>query len=148
MWWECPKGLSRELSKMWRSTKAPYCSVRLFWHSSPYRHSNSGLGISLWETFEVSHRVYTGLLLQYTQYWYLCTSICHNIQRCTYRNYPGTYIRGTTCSEGNASCLTQLYASSDYVHRQVYVLLLWGTFHMGWEVKHPMLGLYKRSEIP
>ena len=59
----------------------------------------------MWETLKVSHRVYTGVLLQYTRYRYLCTSICHEISRYTYRSYPGSYIQGTTCLEGSASWL-------------------------------------------
>ena len=109
-WWEGPKGLLRELSKTWRSSWAPCYSVRFFWHSSPCSRSDSGLGISTWESFEVSYHVYTGVLLQYTQYWYLCTSVCHYNSRYTYRSYPKSYTWGTTCSMSSTFWLPWLWA--------------------------------------
>ena len=148
MGWEGLKGLLEELSKMWHSSRVPCYSFRLFQHSSPCHHSNSGLGISIWESLKVSHHVYTGVLLQYTQYRYLCTSICHYNLRYTYRSYLRSYIQGTTCSVGSASWLPWLWASSDCVQRRASVSLLWDTFHMGWEAKHPILELCKRSEVP
>ena len=92
--------------------------------------------------------VYTGILLQHTQHRYLCTLVCHDISRYTYHSYPRSYIWGTTCSEGIASWLPRLWSSLNCVQRRASVSLLWDTFHIGWEAKHPMLGLCKRSEIP
>ena len=65
------------ISETWHSFKVPCCSVGLFLHSFLCGHLNSGLGISLWDTLEVHYRVYIGVLLQYTRYRYLCTSVCH-----------------------------------------------------------------------
>jgi len=134
---------------MWRSFGVSCCFVRLFRHSSTQCHSDSGLGFSYGGTFEVSSRVYTRVLLQHTRYRYLCTLFCHDISRYTYRSYPRSYIWGITCLEGSASWLPRLWLSSDCVQRRASVSFLWDTFfHIGWEAKHPMLGLCKRSEIP
>ena len=51
---------------------------------------------------------------------------CHDILRYTYRSYPRSYIRGTTCSAGNASWLPQL------------------PYGVGSKIP----GLYKRSKVP
>ena len=96
LWWEGPKGLLRELPETWHSFGTPGYPVELCRHSSPFYHSNSGLGISSWEILEVSCHVYIGVLLQYTQRQYLCTLVCYYIQRYTYNSYSGSYIRGTT----------------------------------------------------
>ena len=56
-------------------------SLRTFLNVAFIRsHSHSGMGISLWDTFEVSHSVHTGVLLQYAQYRYLCTSVYYGTQ--------------------------------------------------------------------
>ena len=55
---------------MRHSSEIPSYPVGLFRHFSPLCHSDSRLGISTWETLKVSYRVYTGFLLQYTQYRY------------------------------------------------------------------------------
>ena len=34
------------------------------------------------------------------------------------------------------------------VQRRTLISLLWDTFFLGWPSKHPLLGLYQRSEIP
>ena len=133
---------------MWHSSGAPCYLVEFCQHSSPRCHLDSRVGISSWEIHKVSHCVYTGFLLQYTRYRYLCTSIYHNILRYTYRSYPRSYIWGTICSAGGASWLPWLWASSDCTQRQASVSLLWDTFHMGWYAKHPLLGLRKRPEVP
>ena len=117
LWWEGLKRLLGELSETLRSSGVLCYSIRFFLHSSPWCHSDSGLGFSTWEAFEVSHHVYIGVLLQYTWYWYLCISFCHDILRYTYRSYPRSYIRGTTCPEGSASWLPRLWTFSDCVQR-------------------------------
>ena len=63
--WEGPKGLLGELLEMWRSFETPGYPVEFCRQSSSCCHSNSGLGISTWETLEVSYRVYTRVLLKY-----------------------------------------------------------------------------------
>ena len=78
-WWEGWAGLAWELSETWRSSKAPCHSIRLFQHSFIRCHLDSGIGISLWDTLNVPYRVYTGVLLQYTRYRYIYTSVCHDI---------------------------------------------------------------------
>ena len=102
-WWEGPTGLPWELLEMWRSSEASCYPVELFRHSFTRYHSDLGMGFSMWETLEVSHHVYIGVLLQYTQYRYLYTSVCHDISRYTYRSYPESYIQGTTYPKDNAS---------------------------------------------
>ena len=64
LWWEGPTGLPWKISETWHSSETPCCSIRLFRHSFPYDHSDSGLRISLWETLDLSHHVYIGVLLQ------------------------------------------------------------------------------------
>ena len=86
--------------------------------------------------------------LQYTWYRYLCTLVCHDTHRYTYRSHSKSYIRDTTCPKVIASWLPQLSASEDCVQRRVSVSFQWDTFHMGWALKHRMVGLCKRSKIP
>ena len=92
--------------------------------NSPCCHSDLGLGIS--------SCVYTGFLLQYTQYWYLCTSVCYYILKYTYCSYLESDIWGTTRFKGSASWLPLLWASWDCVQRRGSLSLLWDSFHMGW----------------
>ena len=66
-------------------------------------YSHSGMGISWWDTFEVSYYVHIGVLFQHARYRYLCASVCHDIQRYTYRSYSKSYIWDTTCSKGITS---------------------------------------------
>ena len=61
-WWKDLEELLGELPEMWRSSGMPGYPVGFCWHSSPRYHSDLGLGISSWETHEVSHRVYTRVL--------------------------------------------------------------------------------------
>ena len=123
LWWEGPKGLLGELPETWCSFRAPSYSIRLSRHSTTWCYSDLRMGISMWETRAVSRRVYIGVLLRYTWHRYLCTLVFHYILRYTYRNYPGSYIWGITCSAGSASWLPQLYASPDCVQRQASVSL-------------------------
>ena len=51
----------------------------------------------------MSHRVHTGVILQYAWYRYLCTLVCYCTPRYTYRSHFGSCIRDTTHSVGNAS---------------------------------------------
>ena len=95
-WWEGQVGLLRELPGPWRSSGTPGNSVEFHRHSSLQSHLDSRLGISTWETHEMSHRVYSGVLLQHARHRYCCASICYYIQRYTYRSYSKSYIRGTT----------------------------------------------------
>ena len=96
------KGLLGELLETWRSSGEPGYFVESCRHSTTRCHSNSGMGIFMWETRAVSHHVYAGVLLQYTRHRYLCTSVCHYILRYTHRSYPESYIRGTTRFKGSA----------------------------------------------
>ena len=96
LWWECQDELLWELLGMWCSSEMPGYSVGFCWHSSTWSHSDLRLGIFTWEIHEVSHRVYSGVLLQHTWHRYLCASICFYFQRYTYHSYFGSYIRGTT----------------------------------------------------
>ena len=77
--WEGPKGLLGELLEMWRSFGMPGYPVGFCRQSSSCCHWNLRLGISTWETLEVSCRVYTRVLLQYIRFRYLCTSVCYYI---------------------------------------------------------------------
>ena len=88
---------------MWRSSEALCDSVGLCRHFFTQCHSHSGMGLSLWYTLEVSHRVHTGVILQYAWYRYLCTLVCYCTPRYTYRSHFGSCIWDTTHSVGNAS---------------------------------------------
>ena len=94
-WWEGQDGLLWELPRSWRSFGTLGNFVRFCRHSSFRSHSNLELGISTWETHEVSRCVYLGVLLQHTWHRYRCASVCYHIQRYTYCSYSGSYIRGT-----------------------------------------------------
>ena len=82
-------------------------SVMWFYQTFPtlfsQSYSHSGMGISWWDTFEVSYYVHIGVLFQHARYRYLCASVCHDIQRYTYRSYSKSYIWDTTCSKGITS---------------------------------------------
>ena len=114
----------------WRSFGVPCDSVKLFWHSSTQCHSHSGMGISLWDTLEVSHHVHIGVLLQYAQYRYLCTSVYYGTPRYTYHSHSGSCIWDTTHPASSASWLPCLLASEDYVQRRAFVSLLWDIHHI------------------
>ena len=62
-WWEGLEGLLWELPGSWHSSGTPGHSVGFLRHNATWSHSNSGMGISLWETRVLSRRVYTGVLL-------------------------------------------------------------------------------------
>ena len=109
--------------------------------------SHSGMGISLWDTLEMSYRVYTGVLIQYTWYRYLYSSICHDIQRYIYRSHCRSYIQDTTCLEGIVSWLPRLSVSED-CPKMSFCLISVRHLLCRVSVKHPMLGLCKRSKIP
>ena len=95
-WWEGQDGLLWELPGSWRSSGTPGSSVGFLWHYATRCHLDSGMGISLWETRSLSHRVYTGVLLRHTRHRYLCASVCYVIQRYTYNSYLESCYRGTT----------------------------------------------------
>ena len=78
-WCEGQHRLLWELPRMWHSSEMPSYSVKFCRHSFTQSHSDSGLGISTWETHEVSHRSCSGVLLQHTQHRYLCASVCFHI---------------------------------------------------------------------
>ena len=98
LWWEGQDGFFWELPEPWRSSKMPSHSVGLLRHCSTRSHSDSGMGVPLWETWEMSGHVHLGVLLQHAQHQYLCTSFCYHIMKYTYRSYSESYIRGTTRS--------------------------------------------------
>ena len=79
LWWKGQDGLLWELPETWRSSGMPSYSIEFCRHSSPLSHSNLGLGISTWETHEVSRRVYSRVLLQHTRHQYRCTLVCYYI---------------------------------------------------------------------
>ena len=96
-WWEGQEGLLWELPGSWRSSKMPVHSIGFLWHNATQCHSNSRMGISMWETLPLSRRVYTGVLLQHTWHRHLCASVRYMIQRYVYSGYPRSCCRGTTC---------------------------------------------------
>ena len=147
-WWEGPSRLLGKLLQIWYSFGTPRGSIKLFWYCSNHCHSQSGMGISIWDTRAMSHRDHIGVLLQYAQFRYLYTSVCYADSRYTYRSHSGSYIRDTTRPTGSASWLPRLSASEDYVQRWDSVSFLWDTVFMGWALKHLMLKRCKRSEIP
>ena len=102
-WWEGQDRLPWEIPGPWRSSETPGHSTKFLQHYATQCHSDSGMGISLWETHALPHRVYSGVLLQLTQHRYLCVLVCFYIQRYTYRSYSGSYIRGATRPWGSAS---------------------------------------------
>ena len=93
-WWEGQDGLLWELPRLWRSFGTLGNFVGFCRHSSFRSYSDLELGISTWETHEVSRCVYSGVLLQHTWHRYRCASVCYYIQRYTYCSYFGSYIRG------------------------------------------------------
>ena len=95
-WWEGQYKLLWELPGPWHSSRMPGHSIKFLWHYATRCHSNSWIGISMWETRALSCRVYIGVLLQHTRHWYLCASIRYAILRYTYSSYPGSYCWGTT----------------------------------------------------
>ena len=54
-----------------------FCQTFPTFFSQSYSHL--GMGISLWDTFEMSYYVHIGVLFQHAQYRYLCASVCHDI---------------------------------------------------------------------
>ena len=147
-WWEGPKGLLGELLQTWCSIGAPRDSIRFFRYYYTHCHSQSGMGISIWDTRELSHRDHSGFLLQHAQFRYLYTSVCYAHSRYMYRSHAGHCFRDTTHSKHIASWLSLVSTSDDCVQRRTSVSLLWDTFFMGWSSKHLMLGLCKRSKVP
>ena len=102
-WWESPLGLLGELLQMWHSFETPRYLIRLLWYYSSDCYKQAGLGISLWDTHEFSLRDYTGVLLQYAQFWLFYTLFHYFCSRYSYSSYLGAYLQYATCSEGIAS---------------------------------------------
>ena len=75
-WWEGQDELHWELPSLWCSSETPNHSIGFLWHYATRCHSNSRMGISLWETRVLSCCVYSGVLVQHTWNRYLCASVC------------------------------------------------------------------------
>ena len=59
-----------ELLQTWHSFGTPRYPIKLLWYYSSNCHIRAGLGISLWDTRELSLRDHTGVFLQYAQFDY------------------------------------------------------------------------------
>ena len=92
LWWEGQGELLWELLGSWHSSRMPGHFAGFFQHYITRCNSDSGMGISLWETRALSRRVYSGVLLQHTRHRYLYALICFYTQRYTYRSYSRCYI--------------------------------------------------------
>ena len=66
-------------------------------------HSQSRMGIPIWDTRELSHHDHIGVLLQYAWFRYLYTSDCYAGLRYTYCSHSRAHFRDTTCSAGFTS---------------------------------------------
>ena len=147
-WWEGPLGLLGELLQIWHLFETSRDSIGLFRYYSTHCHSQSGMGISIWDIRKLSHRAHIGVLLQYAWFQYLYTSICYASSRYTYCSHSRYYFQDTTHFVGFAPWLPRLSMSEDCVQRRTSVSFLWDTFFMGWELKYLILKLCKRFEVP
>ena len=87
----------------WYSFGMPRGSIRFFRYCFTHCHSQSGMGISMWDTREMSHCDHSGVLLQHARFRYLYTSVCYVGSRYTYCSHSRYYFRNTTCFAGVAS---------------------------------------------
>ena len=116
---------------MWCSFRRPYDSIGLFQYCSTHCHSQLGMGISMWDTGELSHHDHIGVLLQHARFRYLYTTVCYADSRYTYRSHSKSCFRDTTHSMGSASWLPSLSTSEDIVQGWTSVSFLWDIFFMG-----------------
>ena len=122
--WEGPSGLPGELFQTWYSFRTPHGSIRLFRYCSTHYNSQSGMGIFMRDTCEMSHYNYTGVLLQYARFRYLYTSVCYTDSRNTYRSHSRDSFRDTTHSANITSRLPHLSTSEDCVQGRTFVSFL------------------------
>ena len=132
---------------MWHSFGTPRYLIRLLWYYSSDCHIQEGLGISLWDTRELSLRDHIWVLLQYAWFWLFYISFHHFCSRYSYSSHSRAYLWCATCFEGIISWLPWMSSLANCVQRRTLVSLLRDTFIMGWLSKHLMLGLCKRSEV-
>ena len=135
-------GLLKELLQTWHSFGKPRYPIGLFWYYSSDCHTKAGLGISLWDTHELSICDHTGALLQYAQFWLFYTLFYYSCTRYPYCSYSRAYLQGTTCFEGIASWLPQMPMSKDEL------LSLFYKTPSSWGDCQNMLGFCKSSKVP
>ena len=100
-----PIRTSRRTSPNMAFIGTPRDSIELFQYCSTHYHSQSGLGISMWDTRELSLCDHIGVLLHYAWFWFFCASVYYLCSRYTWSSHFGAYLWCATCSEGIASWL-------------------------------------------
>ena len=143
-----PVKTSRRTSPNVASIRNAMLSYGLLQYCSTHCHSQSEMGISMWDTHELSLHDHIEVLLQHARIQLFYTLFHHFCSSYTYRSHTGACLWCTTRFKGGVSWLPQFSSSANYVQRWTLVFLLWDTFFMGWSWKHSMLELCKRSEIP